>query len=808
MTITDFLFVHGCHRQCTKLTDAAIEALAACSFQLRVLLLSNVKSVTDKALFACAATRLPLHTLDLCSNTNITDTGVLALCAACEQLQELRLKGCDRVAIKTLKHCSAQLLPFTKPPVTPTLSQKIATGGASASMTLTSLPMRHIALLQTMVERYDGARVLQTKFRRWKQREASLLFLSRRRFARESRAASKIQRCVRAFLAWRRYLHLLALEKNVSKIVYVQAHARGNACRWRVRVLAFRLHRSARIVQRHSRPHLRAQLALRHASALHIQRVYRGHVGRMIYRRRVFEVKVAACERIWHWYRRCKHRRDVQARTLWLLHKVRSIQSQWHMFKRRRMFRQYLEHYRSRAIRIQSLWRRALARVHVQHMRVAMNSAAVTIQRVFRGFRARCQVRAYRAQAHHAVTQVQRHWRRYLAVQAYTHSRQCIVHMQRMVRYARQVRRFRSVAARALAKHRTDAAVAIQRTVRGWRGRKRALLFRKIRNAKLARRGQNARQALVRRGLLQRGAVLVLQRWVRHVQARRRMLRVRAWRRVVAARCIQRYWKAWLRVLRVRQKRETRTHAAVNLQRVFRGHRGRVAFNAERYKQQCLRSARLLQRIYRGYCGRCLYQRVRKEKTSAALLLQRAFRSRHARKLFEISQAVAALKAKDKYDHSLRGWLDAKRNPMDELYRRAKLPREKAVLVELERKWDAHRVAEERAARKLKREAHTVWDGASETIANYFTVRRKLYGVTENVYASNREFAERQDRRETLTNQLVDRHLRVAAFRAAILEASATKRMLDGTEVFALLREHGLLVEPTGGARRSNQDDE
>lgn len=790
--------------QCVRLTDVAVEALASCCFQLQELLLSNVKGITDRSLAVCALTKLPLRVLDLSSNTNITDTGVRTLCTACPELQELRLKGCDRLSLPALEHYNTELLPFTRPMEAPTLSQKLATGGSSATMLLTSLPARHVELLKLLTRFYDSALVLQSRFRYWKQKETSLLFLARRRLVRETRAANKIQACARRFLAWRRYLRLLSLEKNVVKIVFVQSHVRGTACRSRVRVLRFSFHRSARVIQRAFGPLLRAQLRFRHANALVIQRVYRGVLGRRVYTHMVAERKLAAGAQIWVWYRRCTYRQDVRRRSLWLLHKIRSIQGQWRKHRRRANLTTYLAFYRAMATRIESVWRRALARVRVHRMRLDMNTGALTIQRVFRGLCTRKRVHAYRSLATRSVTLIQSHWRRVLARRAYVHDRQCVVRMQRMTRYARLVKRFRSVTQLALQKHRTEAATTIQRHVRGWRGRKRALLYRKIQNAKYARKGQHAKHAMIRRALIRCGAATAIQHWVRRVQARQRMLKVRRWRRYVAARCIQRYLQAWLRGLRRRQTREAKTHAATTIQRVFRGHVCRTAVKAERHRQQCLTSAKRIQRIYRGHRGRCVYKQVRAEKMKAAQLLQRAFRTRHARQLFAISQAVAALKAKDKYEHSLRGWIDAKRNPMDELHRRAKLPREKAVLVALKAKWEANAVAEQRAGRKFRREYNEAWESANETIGNAFTVRRKLYGVTENVYASNREYSERQARHRTLTAELVDLHKRVANFKAAIEEAAASRRLLDGTEVFELLKLHGLFQE---GVAASNQDD-
>ncbi|KAG7398781.1 hypothetical protein PHYBOEH_010413 [Phytophthora boehmeriae] len=185
-----------------------------------------------------------------------------------------------------------------------------------------------------------------------------------------------------------------------------------------------------------------------------------------------------------------------------------------------------------------------------------------------------------------------------------------------------------------------------------------------------------------------------------------------------------------------------------------------------------------------------------KEETHAASLLQHAYRTRQARKLFEISKAVAALKAKEHHDRSLLGRLEARRNPMDELYRRAKLPREKEILTKLTEKWEAHRVVEERAVRKLKRECTTVWANADEIIGNQFGVRRKLYGVTENVYSTHRELEQRKELRISLEQEMVGLKNQVLAFKRAMREAVKSQRMLEGNEVFDLLKERGLYLEP------------
>lgn len=779
--------------KCARLTDTAIQAVACNSFQLQVLLLSHTRGLTDQALLALANAQLPLTLLDLCGNTKLTDSALVTLCSACPGIRELRLKGCDRLSIRAIKHCNRELLPFTRLLRPPSLSQTLATGGGNSTTQLVSLPVRHVELLQLMQLQYKHALVLQTNFRKWKTKNTSLVFLSRQRLLRENRAAAKIQRCVRAFISWHRFLHAMALEKNVLTIMMVQAHARGNASRHCTRIRRFTLNRASRCIQRGYRPHYRVRMRYRNANAVTIQRVFRGHLGRKMYARAVYARKLVAGARLWQWYRTCKHHRELRARSLWLLLKIRSIQTQWRKFYARSLFRQHLAFYRTRVIRIQSVWRRALATEYVRARRVAYNAAALRIQAVFRGFATRQRVTLYRRKADASALIIQARWRCFAGRMRYRQNRRLVIASQRRVRYVRTVRRLRVIVRLAVSKLRDDAARCIQRHVRGRQGRKQTVLFRKIRNAKSARKGQNASQTWIRNALMRKGAALRIQRWIRRVQARRRMLRVQKWRHFMAGECLQRYTRAWIRRLRVRRQREAKIHAAVNIQRVYRGLMGRRRFQAKWDCRQRKLAARLLQRVYRGYRGRCAFARAKAEKTSAARLLQRAYRGRHTRKLYEISLAVKALKAKDKYDNSLLGKLHALRSPMDELYRRARLPRERAVLMQLKENWEAHRVAEERALRKLKREFQTsTWNEASDVLSNYASVWHKLYGVSETVYTTHRELAERQALQIALRQQLVDLHTRLNQCQQALREAARSRRMLEGPEIFEILQSHML----------------
>ena len=74
-------------------------------------------------------------------------------------------------------------------------------------------------------------------------------------------------------------------------------------------------------------------------------------------------------------------------------------------------------------------------------------------------------------------------------------------------------------------------------------------------------------------------------------------------------------------------------------------------------------------------------------------------------------------------------------------------------------------------------------------------VIRKLYGVTENVYSSHLEFTQRKVRHEQLEKDLTSLHIRMIKFKAALREAIETRRMLEGTEIYEILRAHNLYMD-------------
>jgi hypothetical protein len=337
--------------------------------------------------------------------------------------------------------------------------------------------------------------------------------------------------------------------------------------------------------------------------------------------------------------------------------KVKKFQTQWRVYSCRKKFRNYVRCYTSRATKIQSIIRMGLTIRRVRVMKITMNAAAINIQRIYRGFLSRKRLKQYAFLAHASSTKIQARWRGYINKKRYLRMRFVIIKHQQHFRHRYAVSKWRKTAYGAMAKRRHEAAICIQRHVRGRRGRKRAILFRKIRNAKLARKGQNAVQYMLREKLMKIGASVRIQRWVRRIRARRSMFRLRRWKRFAAAKRIQRQMNQWIAEVRTRRKRERKLHSALNIQRVFRGHLGRIIFKTEKCRQLVLKCAQIIQRVYRGHLGRNAFKKRKYDMVKAATMVQRMFRTRRSQKIYEISRAAKALKAKERYDKSILGRL-------------------------------------------------------------------------------------------------------------------------------------------------------
>ncbi|RHY94853.1 hypothetical protein DYB35_002371 [Aphanomyces astaci] len=520
---------------CRFITDAAVEAIASGLFSLRTLSLAFNSTISNKSLVALAATKSPVESLDLSGDVLIDDAGLMALVAGCHRLRHVLVKGashmsfvarpdllwvpagCDRLTEGCIRDCTANL-PFCRPQPCP----------ESQQLEPRSPPW--ISIYEHLVRQYTGACKLQASVRKWKQRDASL--------------------------RWQAFLHMLSLGRNLDAILHVQAVYRGNKSRVKSRAWKVLATSSATTIQRGVKHHLYR----RHAHARDIQRLYRGHRGRLIGHEVVRMRRQTAGDQIVAWARRCLARYEFHQRAKAISAHVRRIQRVYRSYARRGRLRRLVVAYIASATRIQSVMRMVLAKAKVARRRVLYHSRSLRIQTLYRGYKTRRWFRHYKAHVIGAAAQIQAWVRSRWCRIKYLWTRNCIIVAQRRFRTYISIRDMHILALQALHLRRwgTYGSVLceiIQRVYRGHLGRRRATLFRKILRAKYAKKGQNATEFFVRRRFLRRGAAITIQRWFRPIHQRMRMETIHGWRVRQANLCIQRYIKGWLaRVLAGRAK--------------------------------------------------------------------------------------------------------------------------------------------------------------------------------------------------------------------------------------------------------------
>ncbi|ETV88541.1 hypothetical protein, variant [Aphanomyces astaci] len=697
--------IHTLHlTKCRFITDAAVEAIASGLFSLRTLSLAFNSTISNKSLVALAATKSPVESLDLSGDVLIDDAGMMALVAGCHRLRHVLVKGCDRLTEGCIRDCTANL-PFCRPQPCP----------ESQQLEPRSPPW--ISIYEHLVRQYTGACKLQASVRKWKQRDASLRVMARRKLRRSRRAAIKIQRCYRRHHQWQAFLHMLSLGRNLDAILHVQAVYRGNKSRVKSRAWKVLATSSATTIQRGVKHHLYR----RHAHARDIQRLYRGHRGRLIGHEVVRMRRQTAGDQIVAWVRRCLARYEFHQRAKAISAHVRRIQRVYRSYARRGRLRRLVVAYIASATRIQSVMRMVLAKAKVARRRVLYHSRSLRIQTLYRGYKTRRWFRHYKAHVIGAAAQIQAWVRSRWCRIKYLWTRNCIIVAQRRFRTYISIRDMHILALQALHLRRWEASEIIQRVYRGHLGRRRATLFRKIRRAKYAKKGQNATEFFVRRRFLRRGAAITIQRWFRPIHQRMRMETIHGWRVRQANLCIQRYIKGWLaRVLAGRAKARL-VAASQDMQRVYRGHRGRQVARARWLARRRLLAAIYVQKFVRGFLARCYRRRFFVESTAAAIKMQKVYRGNQGRRIAAIERAKRTLASRDKYKASLRGKLDLK---LDKRERKFLLQRQIALMEISHKNLKRRRVGYEKKMEDVRAHRAAVWARANEVVSETYALKR------------------------------------------------------------------------------------
>lgn len=350
------------------------------------------------------------------------------------------------------------------------------------------------------------------------------------------------------------------------------------------------------------------------------------------------------------------------------------IQVAWRAhWKHKTMTKDRMERERIAATMIQSTWRA----FHVR--RTKMNRVCTTIQRHLRGYFVRIAIRR-----HNAAVIMQRHARGWIFRRQLREMAQAALKIQRVARgkearqkcldyeasrlraamvlqkIARMWKAQRLTASvrkkKAHANMRLKGALVLQSFYRGQQGRKAARKAAAERKAEQRERwaatkiqsmarGKQATKRVdivrnARNNNMHRAATNVRKHWLAHIQ-RKRYLELRAdfQTHEPSVVTIQRYARGFLvrlRMWREAIRAEEELWAAVEIQRCWRGHLGRVRWELA-YEAVWSReaAARRLQRYVRGWLARTRVHRLRKRNARAEF--------QRARRRFKAAQKIQAL---------------------------------------------------------------------------------------------------------------------------------------------------------------------
>ncbi|XP_074207690.1 abnormal spindle-like microcephaly-associated protein isoform X1 [Camelus bactrianus] len=494
-------------------------------------------------------------------------------------------------------------------------------------------------------ERYkmlkSSALVIQSTFRRWKQRKMQLqikatITLQRafrgwhvRKRAREEQSAVAIQSWYRMRRELRKYIHIR------SCVVIIQARFRS----FQAQKLYKRKKEAILTLQKHCRAHLRgkaerASYLQKRAAALRLQAALRGMQARRL------RIQVRAARVLQSYWRM---RRD---RLQFLNLKKAVIRLQAHVRKRQQL--QKYRRMKKAALVIQAHLRAYISakKALVSYQRT--RSAVIVLQSAYRGMRARKEFIHIRT----SIIKIQSYYRAYISRKKFLRLKHATVKLQSVVKMKQTRKQYLHLRAAALKREECErvSCIKLQAFVRGYLVRKQVRLQRKAAvSLQSYFRMRNRRQSYL--GI--RKAAVVIQTHYRaykaQVSQRRDFLRVK--------RAVTRLQAAY-RGYKVRQLVKQQRRAALQIQAAFRGRRQRAAYHA------VLRSALKIQRWYRArkavsdtrtcflktraavislqsaYRGWKVREQIRREHQAAAKI-QSAFRTAKARKAFRALRAAA-----------------------------------------------------------------------------------------------------------------------------------------------------------------------
>uniref|UniRef100_K3X4C0 WW domain-containing protein n=1 Tax=Globisporangium ultimum (strain ATCC 200006 / CBS 805.95 / DAOM BR144) TaxID=431595 RepID=K3X4C0_GLOUD len=513
---------------CRDVSSIAIQALASQCLALHTLSLAGCIQTTNADAVALAIKCKALTWLDISGSPNIDAVGVHALAQYCKQLTYLNLSDCQRIndaALEALSTSSAT----AKSVFSSSLSSPLATLALANCPRITETGVARLTKACTNLTTLDltdcaqiGRRFLQKLIHELTFVEWAATFFG---FQPLPNAAELCKQRDRRILEWKSAVKIQAVMRGCL--------ARGGL--WEAKL---------KYVQRHVLPKIQARV--------------RGFLMRKrIAADKQHKREHAAASRIGREYRNLRLRRKLARAKR--LRRIQASENEAALVFQR-LFRGYQSRTRVRNMKA-AIQQELQAEARIQ---VMLELATIKVQRAYRGHRGRCDATMLHAAREASQRQAQRELEAVLFVQRVYRGHQG--RQQRAHRLAELLHR----------KKQHDGAVKMQKVVRGHRGRRNALILRQ--EAKVLAR-INAAMTIQRywRGLRQKHLSAVLLG----------LIKLRA-REHEAASAIQRAYRVHMSRGFVRTMRLTliaqrkRVAAAITIQRVLRGHRGRAEAEVQR----------------------------------------------------------------------------------------------------------------------------------------------------------------------------------------------------------------------------------
>ncbi|KAA3677720.1 abnormal spindle-like microcephaly-associated protein [Paragonimus westermani] len=417
-----------------------------------------------------------------------------------------------------------------------------------------------------------------------------------------------------------------------ANLVSVQALVRGFLARRRYARWKCKAHSAASLIQRFWMQHRENR---RSQAAVHIQRVWRGHIARVnfVHQHQWLVQLQTHCRGFL-----ARQNSSLLFETMLIRDRAAVlIQAHWHGYRTRQLMTRQL----IAVIRIQSWFRGQL-----QHRKWhTIRQKVILLQKNIRAYLSNKHLMAMRHQAlmsDQAAIVIQSHWRAYLVRRRLAHEQHAAECIQRW---------WRGYACRRRLVRMREAIVFLQKQWRVYRAHKLFLLMRHqalISDQAAIVIQSHWRAYLVRRRLAhEQHAAECIQRWWRGYACRRRVVRMRE-----AVDCLQRCCRGFLarkRFMAVRHDFVIREQAVITIQSHWRGYRTRAHVMAER------RAAVQIQRFWRGHVCRQRWIRTRE----TVVLCQARVRGLLARRYLSAIRAHRT-NAAIAIQSTVRRWLTAR----------------------------------------------------------------------------------------------------------------------------------------------------